>query len=244
MPLLDHFQPPLSERRRWESFHATWLGVLADTLNEALPEGYFAEQEVHAGPSIEIDVATYDESSPPPKGPAGTGDGVATLPARTWAPPAAALTLPAVFADDFEVRVISTRTGPRLVAAIELVSPRNKDRLEARRAFATKCASYLHQGVALVIIDVVTERSANLHNEIMTVFQNGTVGRLPAEVALYSVAYQPLRRQGREEIDLWPAALQVGGTLPVMPLALNAALSLPVDLEATYTEARRRRRLL
>ena len=33
MPLLDHFHPPLSERRPWESFHSTWCGSLADYLN-------------------------------------------------------------------------------------------------------------------------------------------------------------------------------------------------------------------
>ena len=32
-----------------------------------------------------------------------------------------------------------------VVAAVELVSPRNKDRSSARRAFATKAASYLQQ---------------------------------------------------------------------------------------------------
>ena len=30
MPLLDHFHPPLSERRPWESIHARWCGSLAD----------------------------------------------------------------------------------------------------------------------------------------------------------------------------------------------------------------------
>jgi hypothetical protein len=26
MPLLDHFRPPLSGSRHWESFHAAWAG--------------------------------------------------------------------------------------------------------------------------------------------------------------------------------------------------------------------------
>ncbi len=49
MPLLDHFHPPLSSERHWESFHAAWLGSLADDLNRRLPTGYFAEEQVHAG---------------------------------------------------------------------------------------------------------------------------------------------------------------------------------------------------
>ena len=45
-----------------------------------------------------------------------------------------------------EVRTLATDTGPKLVAAIELVSPGNKDRPAERRAFAIKCASHLAQG--------------------------------------------------------------------------------------------------
>src|SRR5258707_10334569 len=57
--LLDHFRPPLSSRRPWQSFHTTWASTLADTLNrEVLPPGYIALEQVHAGPAIEIDVAT------------------------------------------------------------------------------------------------------------------------------------------------------------------------------------------
>src|SRR5690348_6972881 len=124
MPLRDHFHPPLSTERRWESFHAAWLGSLADALNRDLPDGYFAEEQTHAGATVEIDVGTFEESA----GPGGVqrNGGVATLPAPVWAPPRAAFSLPAVFADDFEVRVIDTRSGPRLVAAVELVSPANK----------------------------------------------------------------------------------------------------------------------
>jgi hypothetical protein len=61
MPLLDHFHPPLSERRPWESFHSTWASTMADALNQGiLPANYIALEQVHAGANIEIDVATYD----------------------------------------------------------------------------------------------------------------------------------------------------------------------------------------
>jgi hypothetical protein len=52
--------------------------------------------------------------------------------------------MPGIFPDSFEVRVYSFSDGRTLVEAIELISPGNKDRREERRAFATKCASYLH----------------------------------------------------------------------------------------------------
>ena len=244
MPLLDHFHPPLYEERHWESFHAAWAGGLADDLNRRLPKGYFAEELTHAGAVIEIDVGTFEGSAEDSTRSAGAdGSATATLPPQVWSPPTAEFTIPAVFADDFEVRVFSTETGPTLVAAIELVSPRNKDRAEARRAFAIKCASYLHQGISLIVVDIVTTRRANLHTQIMGLFKQKKKSHFPAKTSLYAVAYQTLRRQGREEIDLWPAALAVDSTMPTLPLAITAELYMPVDLEATYMDARRRRRL-
>jgi hypothetical protein len=152
--------------------------------------------------------------------------------------------MPAVFPDTFEVRVFSTTGGLILVGAIELISPGNKDRPEERRAFATKCASYLHQGVSLVLIDIVTSRRANLHNEIMRVMEAADGMHLPAEVELYAVAYRPVVRQERAEIDWWPATCAVGAPLPTLPLRLTGDHFVPVDFEASYMEACRRRRLL
>ena len=99
MPLLDHFHPPLASRRHWESFHVNWAGALADLLNESLlPQNYFAEEHVHRGAALEIDVATFDESSP-----ASLASGsIATLPARVWTPEAPAMVIPAAFPDSFE----------------------------------------------------------------------------------------------------------------------------------------------
>lgn len=242
MPLLDHFRPPLSLERSWESFHASWSGSMADELNRCLPSGYFAEELTHAGASVEIDVATFARTAAGSPSPTNGDVAVATAP-QVWSPPTPALTLPVVFADDFEVRVFSTRAGPRLVAAIELVSPRNKDHPEARQAFAHKCASYLHEAVSLIVVDIVTERHANLHNEIVRLLNAPALFHLTQEVELYAVAYRPVRRQEREEADLWPIPLALGAPMPVLPLALSAESFIPVDLEATYTDACARRRL-
>jgi len=76
VPLLDHFHPPLSERRPWESFHSTWAATLADTLNQGiLPPGYIALEQIHAGAAIEIDVSTFAEAARAP-----ASGGTATLP--------------------------------------------------------------------------------------------------------------------------------------------------------------------
>src|SRR4051795_9983071 len=90
MPLLDHFHPPLSGVRHWESFHAAWAGSIADALNrDLLPPGYFAEEHVHVGSRVEIDVATFDgrDEAANDAGASGAG-GAMTLTARPWAPPA------------------------------------------------------------------------------------------------------------------------------------------------------------
>jgi hypothetical protein len=75
--------------------------------------------------------------------------------------------MPAIFPDDFQVQVFSSVAGPTLVAAIELVSPGNKGRAESRRAFAAKAAAYLQRGIGLIVVDIVTTRHANLHDELM-----------------------------------------------------------------------------
>ena len=74
-------------------------------------------------------------------------------------------------ADEYEVRVYDVRRGRRLVAAIELVSPANKDRAGSRRTFAAKCAGYLKHGIGVVIVDVVTARAANLHEELFDLLE-------------------------------------------------------------------------
>jgi hypothetical protein len=67
MPLLDYFHPPLSNERRWESFHSSWATRIAADLTERwLPPNYIAEEHVHLGPSVEIDVATFVCDSPLP----------------------------------------------------------------------------------------------------------------------------------------------------------------------------------
>jgi hypothetical protein len=66
---------------------------------------------------------------------------------------------------------------------------------------------------------------------------------LAPEVSLYAVAYRPLRREGRDEIDIWHSPLALNQPLPTLPLSLRADLAIPVDFEATYAEACRRKRL-
>jgi hypothetical protein len=241
MPLQDHFQPPLYPRRAWESFLSQWATSIADQLNVILPRRFFSEVHLHLGSQVEADVAEYEgflesEETPEHDG----GGGVDVLP---WAPPVATLTMPAVFPDDLEVYVRDEHDDARLVAVVELVSPGNKDRPETRIAFAAKCAAYLQRGVGLIILDVVTTRHFNLHNELVPLLGLDSTFAMADEAVLYAVAYRPIRRGDTNLIDAWPTVLSVGANLPVLPLALRRFRPVPLDLEAAYEDACRRSRL-
>jgi Protein of unknown function (DUF4058) len=240
MPLLDHFHPPVSERRSWEGFHGLWAAALVEKLNrDVLADEFFADMQVHIGSQVEVDIATLDES--PAAGERSRAGATATLAA--WAPPATDLVFPVVFPDDIEVQIFATATGATLVGAIELASPGNKDRPETRRAFAAKCVSYLTRGIGLIVVDIVTNRLANLHNEVMGLFGRGEPFLLAPAATAYAVAYRPSRQASGDQIELWPRILTLGQPLPVLPLALRNAGIVPVDLEETYSEARGRSRL-
>src|SRR6266487_972102 len=183
---------------------------MADVLNDALlPGEYFAEVQVHVGSRGEVDVGTFAYASTYVAHVHRASTATATLTAHPWAPPAPTMRIPTVFPDSLEVLVFSTEAGSTLVAAIALVSPGNKDREEHRRAFAAKCSSYVQQGIGLMLIDIVTNRQANLHNELVYLLDAGEQFLLPLE-PLYATAYRPVRREDAAEIDVWPATLAVG----------------------------------
>jgi hypothetical protein len=244
MPLFDHFRPPVEYDLPWDSLHSAWATYLTTALNQRwLSRDFLALEHTHVGPLVEIDVATFERSgSATAPDTSNGGGGVATL-TEVYAPPRPLVAIPAVFPDCFEVRVFTTREGRRLVGAVELISPGNKDRPEARQAFLAKCANYLSQGVSVVVLDIVTDRSANLHNELLH-WLNAPGGQLAEDVSLYAAAYRPVLRGTKPQVDIWAQACAVGAALPTMPLRLTGDLFVPVEFEATYLETCRQRRLI
>src|SRR4051794_9106683 len=101
MPLLDHFHPPLSERRHWQGFHTRWASAIADDLNSrGLPDNLFAEPTISVGGQLQVDGATFDEGPPAPAHGGGSG-GILTQRASPCA-----WVMPAVFLDSFQVQII------------------------------------------------------------------------------------------------------------------------------------------
>ncbi len=238
MPLRDHFRPPWSEQDQWEGFHSAWVNTMVRHLNgSVLPPRFRARPQVHLGPFVEVDVGTFELE--------GTGAGAPSSPSNGsanggiavgWAPLAAVQTLeielPAQ--DVFEVRVHDERRGMRLVGAVELVSPGNNDRSEHRKAFTAKCAGYLQEQVGVVIVDVVTTRSANLHQELLEMF--GMASADAAVPNIYAVSNSSRKAHGKWHLDLWPYPLAVGGPLPAVPWWLACQFPVQLDLEASYQE--------
>ncbi len=130
-----------------------------------------------------------------------------------------------------EVGVFSRSGGPQLAGAVELVSPANKDRPLHRDAFVSKCVTYLQAGVGLVVVDVVTERPADLHRELLV--RLGVADPGPGPV-LSGSAFRAVERDGKRWLDVWREPIAVGERLPTLPLWLRGGLCLPVELEATY----------
>lgn len=207
-------------------------------LRRRLPKGFFAELKVHSGRSAEIDVATYEEDR-------GTkhvgaeengGGGVATA---VWAPPRPTLSVFTDLAaqDVYEVQVYDERRRTRLVAAVEIVSPANKDRAENRRVFAAKCASLLRERVSVVIVDVVTTRTSSLYAELLELIgeSDPALGGEPPE--LYASACRLTKHDDEWLLESWLNALALGSPLPTLPLWLADNLAVPLDLEKSYEES-------
>lgn len=229
MPLLDHFHPPLSRQRRWDSFHGAWAEAIARLLNEGLlPEHYYAESRFKVGSQVEIDVGTYAENETL-NGHADEG-GVAL-----WAPPKPVATATLDFADldVIEVQILNDEEGPHVVAAIELVSPSNKDRPSHRRAFVVKCAAYIQESINVMVVDVVTERQGNMHADLLELLRVPPVA--PSDAAdLYATAYRSVAAQDKRQLEIWAETLSIGTALPTLPLWIAPDLSIAIDLELAY----------
>lgn len=237
MPLRDHFRPPLDNAHSWEELHGQWPAVIVQQLRKRLPPGYAVGPRVHSGSQVEIDVAAFENDKPvfAPAANAGNG-GVAVA---AWAPPRPSLDVETRLPDydEYEVRVYDATRGRTLVAAIEIVSPANKDQPEHRNVFVGKCAALLQKGVAVSIVDLVTIRHFNLYAELLSFIGHAdpTVGEPPPE--LYAASCRWVQRGKQSRLQTWSHVLSLGQPLPTLPLWLSDALCIPLDLELSYERA-------
>lgn len=239
MPLRDHFHPPISRTSTYQEVHGGWPMVIVQQLGRLLPSNFVAGPHVHVGAQVEVDVATFENESAGTYGEVRHGDaehlGVTT---QLWAPPQPSLQVQTALGDfdEYEVRVYDTQRERRLVAAIELISPANKDRPEARSQFVAKCAALLRSGVCVVLVDIVTSRQSNLYSELLSLIGERDPSLSNPPSATYAVSCRWHPRGVDYWLETWNHDLSPNQPLPNLPLWLDENLAISLDLEASYEQ--------
>lgn len=228
MPLHDWAALP-----GWGGVRQVWMVELLYAVKPLLPPADRAS--IGTTPTFAIGVPAPDDGR--------TDVGVREWPAGSPPTATAPLTDPGPDPDEeiavatlaADTALLVERAG-RLVAAVELVSPRNKDRLSAQAAYAADYAGYLLRGVHLLLVDV-HRRPAEFSFADQIAAALGT--RKPDLPAPFAVAYRvggPAPAGGKF-LASWRRPLAVGEPLPAMRLWLSADESVPIDLDGTYRRA-------
>jgi hypothetical protein len=236
MPLRDHFRPPVSKKASWEGFHAMWPASITRQLRRQLPPGYVAEPRVHLGTLMEIDVGALETHQNHGTSETNGDSGIAT---GAWTATAPAVSVETDPPDEYEyeVRIFDQERERTLVAAIELVSPANKDRLESRQAFVAKCAALLRRGVAVSLVDLVTIRRFNLYTQLMEFVGHPDQTMADDQPPIYAASCRWVTKGTRARLEAWSHTLVVGQPLPTLPLWLREDLVIALDLEQSYEQA-------
>ena len=238
MPLRDHFHTN-STVLKWEALHGFWPAAIVARLNSILPKEYIAQPRVRLGATMEIDVGALERESSDLPSERVDGGGVAVT---AWAPAAPAILLDTELPepDEYEVNIYS-QDEFRLVAAIELVSPSNKDGSENRRTLVNKCESRLKRDLCVTIVDPVTSRAANIYGELLD--ELGAPRTAVSRSAIYAATCRGRRNGVRWRLESWEHNLAIGSALPSLPIWLSPDLMVPLELEATYEETCRSLRI-
>jgi hypothetical protein len=220
----------------FHGFHGRWITFLTGTLKKGvLPKGYSADGEQITRASDPNDRIIGDVVAlrpqerlfdPPPE--ADPGVAVADHPLRVRV----RAKVPVVRPPRRHI-VIRHKTGHRVVAIIEIVSPANKDRLAHVEEFAGKVATALTHGVHVMVLDLFPPGRHDpngLHEAVVQQF----------EPELYSLPDQNGRTfasyaAGSGEVGIEHPA--VGSPLPEMPLFLTPDRYVTIPLEPSYMAA-------
>jgi len=230
MPLHDW-----TDERGWDSVHPFWLAYLVEWIQPRLPEGYKAF--LGGVPALTV----------------ASGNGKPDVSVRQWGPqpPAREAAADSALEPDLEANV-AVRLDPQhavhidfhgqLIAAIEIVSPRNKDRADAKETYGNRYAGYLLLGVHLMLIDVLPRPRGFSFSDAIT---TGLGLDLPPLPPPFAAAYRvgevvPVGDDLGSLLGLWRRPLQVGQPLPTLPLPLSVHRDIMIDLEQTYQRAAKR----
>jgi hypothetical protein len=230
MPLHDW-----TDRLSWDGVHQSWNVELLRWIKPRLPHGYRAflgtvPALVVGAPAQHPDVHVRSWL---PTGPETT---------PIQAVPAAAE--PASDEPDEQVAVITldpqlavqVTQDERLVAVVELISPRNKDRPDARDAYRNRYLGYLYYGVHLLLVDVHRRPQSWSFADSLAAALAINQPACPAPLAI-SYRVGDAAATGGRLLAIWRRPLAVDAPLPTVPLALTPDLAIQVSLEPTYMAA-------
>jgi len=234
MPFRDHFHPPPSRKSTYQEVHGGWPMIIVQQLGHLLPSNFVAGPHVHVGAQVEINVATFEDGSAQSFGAVEHG-AVAT---KLWAPPQPSLEVQTALGayDEYKVRVYDAQRDRQLVAAIELISPANKDRPEARSQFVAKCAALLRSGVCVVLVDIVTSKQFNVYSDLLSLIgeRDPSLPNPPSSTYAVSCRWHP--RGVDYWLEAWNHDLSPNKPLPTLPLWLAENFAISLDLEASYEQ--------
>ena len=249
MPLLDHFRPPLEHAFPWTSLLSSWAVRLEDRLNEFwIPDELIAFNAIKIGFEVESPLMSDDS---PSVGIARQRPGDPPVQRPPWEVPPPEFTFPRTKGDHVEVHIRSDTQLLDLHAVVAFVTPTNKETLQQRRAFLSRCVSHLHEGASLAVIDVITSFPYCLYNDLLTMLGAEDVPRLPTGSRLFAAAFRPVSRGNRQkaydpnerlETDVWIEPVVVGQPVPSVPLRVIYDIFVPLEFELGYQDNLRRHR--
>ena len=129
------------------------------------------------------------------------------------------------------------------MAAIEIVSPLNKDRHGHRATFVSKVATLLKNNICVTIVDVVGTSGFNLYAELMNSLQGVDPALGSEPPPMYAVTIRTRFEDNRRLMDNWYHPLVIGQPLPTLPIWLKENWAISLDLESSYEETCRTLRI-
>jgi hypothetical protein len=95
----------------------------------------------------------------------------------------------------------------------------------------------LQERVSVVIIDVVTIRTQNLHGELLDLIGQPDPNLRPEPQPLYTAACRTTKRENKWLLETWTQSLDIGQPLPTAPLWVADNLAVPLELEESYEQS-------
>lgn len=134
---------------------------------------------------------------------------------------------------------VRSKRGDKLVAIVEIVSPRNKDRADAIEAFGNKLEKALNSGCNVLVADFLRpgpHDPQGMHCTFWTRYSeapHGVTTQEPVGIASYLAAVNNVQFQPVAYFE----SVAIGQNVPDMPLFLASGEYVQVPIQAIYDEA-------